>query len=113
MPFPKGGGGNPEPTNVATVTTTATLALFGNEYTLTSGDNCTFTMPTAAAGAFCWATVKQPASGTTTNTITFTSVKWPGGTAPTMSTGASAIDRYDFWSDGTSWFGVITGQKFS
>lgn len=35
------------------------------------------------------------------------SVKWPGGTAPTLSTAANAIDFVDLWTDdaGTTWYG--------
>ena len=113
VPILVGASGNPGPVNVATVTTTATLALGGNTLTLTSGDNLTLTMPPAVAGATCWVKIIQPASGTTTNTVTQATSKWPGGTKPTMSTGASATDRYDYFSDGTSWFGVITGQAFA
>lgn len=32
--------------------------------------------------------------------------KWPGGTAPTVSTGASAVDVMTFISDGTNMYGV-------
>ncbi len=42
-------------------------------------------------------------------TITWpASVKWPGGTAPVLSTGASAIDFADLWTDdaGTTWYGA-------
>jgi hypothetical protein len=106
-------GANPETVTTATVTTTATLALGGNVLTLTSGSNLTLTMPAAAAGAFCWVKIIQPASGTTTNTVTQATSKWPGGTKPTMSTGANATDRYDYYSDGASWFGLITGQAFA
>jgi hypothetical protein len=101
---------------VATSGSSKTLAApatdIGNDYTLSA--NCTFAMPTATRGGFCYAIVRQPASGGTyTYTATFTGVKWPGGTAPTMSTGVSAVDRYDFISDGTSWYGVISGQAFA
>ena len=106
--------GNPETVTVATVTTTATLAYGGNKLTLTSGSNLTLTMPPAVAGAFCWVEIIQPGSGTTTNTVTQATSKWPGGTKPTMSTGASATDRYDYFCpDGSNWFGVITGQAFA
>jgi hypothetical protein len=37
------------------------------------------------------------------NTLTWNSVfKWQGGTAPTLSTGASAKDYFVFRSDGTN-----------
>jgi hypothetical protein len=32
------------------------------------------------------------------------SVKWPSGTAPTLSTAANAIDIVTFYYDGTSYF---------
>ena len=45
--------------------------------------------------------------GTGSRTITWNSVfKWPGGTAPTLSTGAGAIDIITFVSDGTNMYGV-------
>jgi len=42
-------------------------------------------------------------------TITWpASVKWPGGSAPILSTGAGAIDFADLWTDdaGTTWYGA-------
>jgi hypothetical protein len=59
-------------------------------------------MPTATAGATLTVILSQGA----TYTATFTSVKWPGGTAPTITTGAGKIDILTFVSDGTNWFGV-------
>lgn len=44
--------------------------------------------------------------GTGSRTITWNSVfKWSGGTAPTLSTGAGAIDIISFTSDGTNLYG--------
>lgn len=98
---------------VGTSGTTQTLAAvatdIGNDITLSA--NCAITMPAAARGAFCYALMRQAVAGGFT--VTFTSVKWPSGTAPTMSSTASSIDRYDFVSDGTSWYGVVAGQRFS
>lgn len=49
--------------------------------------------------------VHQDATGS--RTITWNAVfKWPGGTAPTLSTGASAHDIISFTSDGTNLYGV-------
>ena len=49
--------------------------------------------------------VIQDATGT--RTITWNSVfKWPGGTAPTLSTGNGAIDIITFVSDGTNLYGT-------
>ncbi len=56
-------------------------------------------------------TVKQ--DGTGGRTLAYgTAYKWPGGTAPTLSTGASAVDILTFVSDGTSMFGIAQ-QDFS
>jgi hypothetical protein len=77
---------------------------------LTSGSNLVVTMPAITSGvsqSFILM-IRQPASGTTTNTVVFTggtAPLWPGGTAPTMSTGANAMDIYSFYSDGTNWYG--------
>jgi hypothetical protein len=83
--------------------TSTTLALTtGSVQTVTLSGNCTFTMPTATAGASITLILTQGGS----NTASFTSVKWPGGTAPTITTGANKIDVLTFVSDGTNWYGV-------
>lgn len=72
--------------------------------TLTASTATTFTMPTASAGQSFVVILHQP-SVTGAGTATFTGVKWPGGTAPTISSAASAIDILSFVSDGTNWYG--------
>lgn len=43
------------------------------------------------------------------HTLTFdTDFKWPGGTAPTITSGAGAVDVITFLSDGTNMFGVYS-----
>jgi hypothetical protein len=71
--------------------------------TLTASTPCTFTMPTATAGKSFILKLTQAASGMTT--ATFTGVKFSGGTAPTITATASAVDLLSFIADGTSWFG--------
>jgi hypothetical protein len=71
--------------------------------TLTASTPCTFTMPTATAGKSFILKLTQAASGMTT--ATFTGVKFSGGTAPTITATASAVDLISFIADGTSWFG--------
>ena len=41
-------------------------------------------------------------------------VKWPGGTAPTLTTTNDKVDSFSFttWDNGTSWYGKIIGQNF-
>lgn len=49
--------------------------------------------------------IKQDATGT--RTLTFNPVyKFPGGTAPTLTTAANAVDIITFISDGTNMYGV-------
>jgi hypothetical protein len=44
-------------------------------------------------------------AATSMTTATFTGVKWPGGTAPTITATASAVDILSFVYIGTSWYG--------
>ena len=67
-------------------------------------------MPTATAGKSFILKLTQASSGMTT--ATFTSVKWPGGTAPTITATASAVDILSFVSDGTNWYGTFA-QAFA
>jgi len=98
---------------VGTVGATSTLALTTGTVltaTLTASTPCTFTMPTATAGKSFILKLIQASSGMTT--ATFTSVKWPGGTAPTITATASAVDILSFVSDGTNWYGTFA-QAFA
>ena len=92
--------------------TTQTISLTsGTVQTVTLTGNCTFTMPTATAGKSFIIIIVQDSTGG--RTATFTSVKWPGGTAPTITTTASTgRDIISFFSDGTNWYGSAV-QNFS
>lgn len=92
--------------------TSQTLALTNGTFqTVTLTGNCTFTMPTATAGkSFILILVQD---GTGGRTATFTSVKFPGGTAPTITTTATTgRDIISFFADGTNWYGAAV-QNFS
>jgi len=71
--------------------------------TLTASTPCTFTMPTATAGTSFILTLTQASTGMTT--ATFTGVKWAGGTAPTITATASAVDIISFIAVGSTWYG--------
>lgn len=91
-----------------TVGATATLDISAGTVitaTLTSATACTFTMPTAVAGASFVLLLKQPASGTAT-TATFTGVKWGATGAPTITATVGKMDMLSFVSDGTNWYGT-------
>lgn len=91
---------------VGTVGASSTLALTNGTVltaTLTASTPCTFTMPTATAGKSFILILTQASSGMTT--ATFTGVKWPGGTAPTITATASAVDIISFVANGSVWYG--------
>jgi len=92
--------------------TTQTLSLTnGTVQTVTMTGNCTFTMPTATAGKSFILICTQDATGS--RTATFTSVKFPAGTAPTLTTTATTgVDILTFVANGTSWFGTYA-QAFA
>lgn len=75
----------------------------GTVQTVTMTGNCTFTMPTATAGRSFILIVSTGAGGFTG---TFTSVKWPNNTAPTLTTTATRWDILTFVADGTNWYGT-------
>jgi hypothetical protein len=85
--------------------TAQTLSLTsGTVQTCTLTGNCTFTMPTATAGK---SFILILSTGAGSFTGTFTSVKWPNNTAPTITTTASRWDILTFVADGTNWYGNI------
>ena len=99
---------------IGTVTSSNTLSLTSGTVqtvTLTASTACTFTMPTATAGKSFILIVTQAAT-TGNGTAVFTSVKFPGGTAPTITAAAGAIDILTFVANGTSWFGTYA-QAFA
>jgi len=98
---------------IGTVTSSNTLSLTSGTVqtvTLTASTACTFTMPTATAGKSFILIVTQASGGS--GTAVFTSVKFPGGTAPTITSTGSAIDILTFVANGTSWFGTYA-QAFA
>lgn len=79
----------------------------GNFATLTLGGNRTLAAPTNLKNGGSYVLIlKQDATGT--RTVTWNAVfKWAGGTAPTLTTTASATDILTFISDGTNLYGSI------
>ena len=104
--------GYTEETVTANTGTAYTISLAnGSVQILTLTGNCTFTFPTATAGQSFILLLKQ--DGTGSRTVTWpAAVKWPGGTAPTITSTASKLDKYIFTSDGTNWYGSNAGQNY-
>lgn len=82
----------------------------GTMQDITLTGSATITMPTATAGK---SFVLLLRSGAGSYTVTWSTVKWPGGTAPTVTTTASRLDIYSFFSDGTNWYGVTVNQNYT
>ncbi|HVX24079.1 MAG TPA: hypothetical protein VG992_01920 [Candidatus Saccharimonadales bacterium] len=79
---------------------------------ITLTGNCTLTFPTAVAGKSLTLVLLQDATGSRTVTWPGT-VKWSGGTAPTLTTTANKTDVFSFMCvDGTNWLGFNAGQSF-
>jgi hypothetical protein len=108
---------NPTVTNyvetrfTANSSTAITLNLAnGTMQDITLTGSPTITMPTAVAGKSFILLLR---SGSGSYAVTWTTVKWPGGTAPTVTTTASRMDLYSFFSDGTNWYGVTINQNYT
>ena len=70
--------------------------------TATLTANCTFTMPGNTAGKSFILLLK---TGNGSFTSSFTSVKWVGNTAPTITTANNSMDILTFIADGANWYG--------
>jgi len=94
--------------------TTLNLAA-GNVFSVTLTGATNFTITGATNGAACsfGLYIKQDATGS--RLVTWpASVKWPGGTAPTLTTTAAATDIIVLESidGGTTWYGSLVGADY-
>ncbi len=110
-------GGGAE-TIVTNTTTTGAIALNltnGNVFNLTLTGNTTFTFTGATSGKACAFSVYMTQDSTGSRAVTWPTVKWAGGTAPTLTTTAGATDILVFESlnGGTTWYGSLVGANFS
>lgn len=96
----------------ANTTTAYTINIAnGTVQKLTLTGNCTYTFPTATAGQSFVLYQLQDATGS--RTVTWpAAVKWPSGTAPTLTSTASKADIFAFTADGTNWLGRTIGQAY-
>jgi len=83
----------------------------GTVQIITLTGNATITMPTATSGKSFIMFLKQ--DGTGSRTVTWSTVKWAGGTAPTITSTASRQDILSFFADGTNWYGVVVAQNYT
>lgn len=110
-------GGQETVSTNSTATGAVTLNLTnGNVFSLTLTGNVTLTFSGATSGKACSFAVYAKQDSTGSRTVTWPSgVKWAGGSAPTMSTSANALDIVVFESldGGTNWYGSIVGNAFA
>jgi hypothetical protein len=96
----------------ANSSTAITIALTNGTFQIiTLTGNATITMPTATSGKSFILLLKQ--DGTGSRTVTWSTVRWPGNTAPTITSTASRQDIYSFFADGTNWYGTTVGQNYT
>lgn len=96
--------------NTGTAYTVANTAASIFDLTLTG--NCVLTYPPPTAGGQFTLLLKQDATGSRTVTWPPT-VRWAGGTAPTLTATAGRTDVVAFLADGTYWLGFVGGLNFT
>lgn len=76
--------------------------------------NCTFTFPAGVVAGRSF-TLLLSQDGTGGRTVTWpAAVRWPGGTAPTITSTANRTDKFIFTQDGLGrWLGSNAGQNYS
>ncbi len=87
----------------------ATIAITfsnSNVQSVTLGGNRTITFAGAVSGGRYLLLLKQDATGS--RTITWPTVKWAGGTTPTLTTTANKTDLITIIYDGTDYFGAAS-----
>lgn len=68
----------------------------------------------SASGTACSFTLALTADGTARTVTWGASVKWAGGTAPTLTSTNGKVDIFTFvtWDAGSNWYGFTSGQNF-
>lgn len=90
-------------TGAQTINWTGYEGVASRQHTLTGNNTLTFTAP--VAGTVCTFIVIQDATGG--RSITWpASVKWPGGSAPTLTGGSNKKDVFVFVFDGTNYVNI-------
>ena len=100
----------------STSSTTVNCAL-GNNFEITLANSITSLafsgIPSSGRLYFCTLILVQDATGS--KTVTWpASIRWQGGSAPTLTTTANKIDLITLftYNGGTTWMGMVAGQNF-
>ena len=83
----------------------------GNLHSVTLGGNRTLAVSNVATNQSFIVILLQDGTGSRTVTC-WSSIKWTGATAPTLTTTANRYDIFAFIYDGTNYFGSIVGQNY-
>ena len=95
-------------TDASTVTFDLNVA---NTHTVTLGDNRTLAISNETAGQKFIINLVQDVTGSRTVTW-FSTIKWAGGSAPTLTTTANKADSFGFLCTGTdAYYGFVIGQN--
>lgn len=103
-----------EPVNVVSASGAAVTlpdVTINTLHRITLTANCAITLPTPAPGKSFTVVLVQDGTGSRTVTWNGT-IKWPGGTTPTLTTTASKEDVITFLCTNVSWLGFVAGQNF-
>lgn len=95
-------------TDGATITLDASL---GNRFKVTLGGNRTLSLSNIADGQKIEVIVRQDGTGSRTLAYSGITIKWQGGSAPTLTTTASKADILVIWREGSDYFGFVA-QNF-
>jgi len=83
-----------------------------NVHTVTLGGNRTFAVTNETAGQKFIIRVLQDGTGSRTVSTWFSTIKWAGGSAPTLTTTANKADVFGFLVTGTDTYdGFVVGQN--
>ena len=83
-----------------------------NVHTVTLGGNRTFAVTNETAGQKFIIRVLQDGTGSRTVSTWFSTIKWAGGSAPTLTTTAGKADVFGFLVTGTDTYdGFVVGQN--
>ena len=107
----KNGGKEILSTNATAGATPSINLANGNVHNVTLTANATFTFTGATSGVACSFSLFLRQDATGSRTVTWpSSVKWPGGVAPTLSTAANKVDLLVFTTleGGTTWYGGLS-----
>ena len=103
--------------DIVTITSSSNAATLnmrdGTNFVHDLTENVTYTFTNPASTGNVSAFTLKVIQGSTARTITWPSVKWAGGSAPTLTATNDAVDYFVFIYDGANWYGFTAGQALA